>query len=94
MITIYSEEYEWITHEGKKIKLKDLTDDHLANILHWKKECLGEEIWNDPLYDILLKMVKDRGLMPEYLDRAQIPYRNKRGKWEIFKDGVFMEVSK
>jgi len=40
-------------------------------------------------FDIKLMLVikelqKERGLKQEFMDRAQIPYKNPRGKWEIW----------
>ena len=94
MISQVNKDTIWETHDGCEIPLGMLDDIHIANILDFMKQIHGELIFDDPIYSFLLDLAKERGLEPESLDRAQIPYRNKNGKWEIFKDGKFMEVSK
>ena len=87
---IYDENFIWTTHAGKQAPLKDLEDSHLANILDWWKQ--NDFEGENPLYPVVMKLIKERGLTQEYLDRAQIPYKNENDKWEICKDHQFIEV--
>jgi len=52
----------WRTSDGRKIKLKDIKDDHLKNIIR-KFFASGEE----PI-PYLREEYKERGLQPEYVE--------------------------
>jgi len=71
----------WGTHEGETIKINDLEDSHLANIIHYK-ECLS--YGRDYTIPYFIMLAKERGLSDDFLECAPIPYFNKNGKWEIF----------
>lgn len=63
-------ENTWTTAYGDVIKFKDLTDNHLINLVyHCEKyrHCSGLTPW-------LMLLVKSRGLTQVDLDRAQIPH--------------------
>ena len=90
-VMFYTKESIWTTHEGRRIPFDKLEDTHLANIINFieKSECRSLEVL------IILKDIsKERGLKKEFLERAQIPYKNKNNKWEIFnfKEHTFQEV--
>lgn len=70
----------WTTADGRKIKFKDLTDTHLANIIDFIKKTRGV----DEVSYYLEQLAFERGLKREFLERAQIPYKNKNNKWEIW----------
>lgn len=86
---ILSENTIWHTADGRNIKFKDLTDTHLANIVNFIKMTNGQTEVSEFLKELAFK----RGLKPAFLERAQIPYKNQRGKWEIWSllDG-FIEL--
>ena len=91
MFRTYEEFLEmlWHTHEGKIIKIKDLSDSHLANIIDF----IGDRHYQQWFKLNLLRLAGERGLHKEFLDRAQIPYKNKKGNWEIHIENEFRSIS-
>lgn len=81
----------WQTHFGDRIKLKDLSDTHLANVIDYVSKIRS---YNTELISVLKQIQKDRGLKDEFINRSQIPYKNPNGKWEIFdfEKREFIEV--
>lgn len=75
----------WRTMDGRKIKFKDLTDAHLANIIDFIVRSRGRDDVSRYLETLAVK----RGLKVEFLERAQIPYKNKKDKWEIWSARTF-----
>ena len=65
----------WTTYEGISYKHKNLTDDHLINIIYHIQQVPG----NLRQYRLFLELALERGLTQTDLDRAQIPHRNKSG---------------
>ena len=82
-------EKTWTTHTGKGIKIKDLSDSHLANIIDFIKSHNTKFVKN------LIRISEIRGLSEKFLMRAQIPYKNENDKWEIYTNEIgFEEISK
>lgn len=80
----------WTTHEGRSIKLKDLDDTHLANIVYHTKKY---EHWysNYPkVRKYLERLSRKRGLKQEFLDGAPYPYKGLNNKWKL----EFQQVQK
>ena len=90
----------WWCHDGRQIKLKDLKDTHLSNIIHYVQqtwESYYSKKYKNELLKVLKEIVKERGLTTKFLDRSQIPYKNENGKWEIWSGknvNDFIEVEK
>ena len=79
----------WMTHTKKRIKIKDLKDTHLANIIDFLKDMSDNKLSHQ-----LIRLAVERGLTDKFLDRAQIPYKNENGNWEIYtKENRFEEIS-
>ena len=72
----------WTSIYGVKTKLKDMDDTYIANL----RDYLVKRNWyHDKLIVIVIdKLIKKRGLKKGFLDRAQIPYKNPHGLWEIW----------
>lgn len=80
-------EMEWGTLDGRWIKVKDLEDTHLANVIN------HIQIYNLSSKMLLacVKEAKRRGLKREFLERACIPYK-KDGKWMIWSEDQRSEI--
>ena len=88
---IYTKKSIWTTNDGRRIPFNKLEDTHLANIINF----IGNSGCHSPnILKILKDIAKERGLKKEFLERAQIPYKNKNKKWEIynFKEHIFQEI--
>lgn len=69
----------------KSCKLKELDDSHLANTIQFiEKRCKDVQVYPKELLEVLYKLAKKRGLKKDFLERAQIPYINPEGEWEIW----------
>lgn len=66
----------WITYDNKAIKHKDLTNDHLINIIGHQNH-LNHNSYSNINY---IALACSRGLTQADLDRFQIPHLNKDGK--------------
>jgi len=71
----------WGCNDGRRIKIKDLEDTHVANIIDWALKTGYPE---SKLIRIMKKELKIRGISHKFSDRSQIPYKNQSGKWEIW----------
>ena len=82
----------WKTADGRQIRFKNLTDTHLANIIDFIKRGIGK----NEVSDYLETLAKKRGLSNSFLERAQIPYKNRKGKWEIwsFTSNNFLQIER
>ena len=84
----------WTTRDGRKIKLKDLEDTHLSNLIDFLNNSYSSNK-NNIMLIVLNEIVAERGLQKEFLNRSQIPYKNQNNKWEIWdKEKGFLEVQK
>ena len=76
----YSLDTTWTTMDGIHIKVRDLEDTHLANIIkhlhHYKI--------NYELMIFLTRIAFERGLKEDFLYRALIPYKNENGDWMLW----------
>lgn len=78
----YSNFDYWTTLSGERIRICDLEDTHLANII--KFVCDRPLIYPEALAMVLmLEAVVNRDLAWEFLERAPIPYRDEDGDWCI-----------
>ena len=72
----------WTTFDGRHIKIRDLEDTHVANLIdylsHRRLSRDGE------LITFLKKEAKLRGLKEGFLERAQIPHKDSEGNWMIW----------
>jgi len=93
-----SENTVWTSAHGVCTKIKDMDDSYLANLRDYLNQRHGAYSWScdAKLIKVIDKLAKKRKLKKEFFQRAQIPYKNPRGKWEIwdFKRFCPMEISK
>lgn len=75
-----SRESEWCTYDGRWIAIKDMEDTHVANLL----KHLDVYSRNHPYIKILLEESELRGLTKEFLDRADIPFKDPDGDWMLW----------
>lgn len=82
----YDENTVWTDFRGNSIKIKDLADDHLVNIIIYVHEHLFERknnIFHKNLFDTLVDQARNvRGLSIALITAGQIPYLNPDNKWE------------
>lgn len=70
----------WTTHHGQKIRICDMEDTHIANLihyivclyLHWGKE--AQDVVNDSRYTTFDDERRRRGLSAEFINKAPYPY--------------------
>jgi len=62
----------WTTFEGKKIKFKDLSDKHIANIMYHFP-------FNTRINAVLQRIADKRKLTYDFLTNAPYPYKNDKG---------------
>lgn len=88
---IWTRETIWTTHDGRRRALGELEDTHLANLIQYMSKML---VYKPSLLKLLKDIAKERGLKQEFLERSQIPYKNKHNKWEIynFEEHTFQEI--
>lgn len=77
----YSEEQVWESYDGKKTKIKDLEDTHLANIINHMKKLGG---YPNCFISFMEEVARKRGLKPEFLARSEIPHKDKDGNWRLW----------
>lgn len=65
---------------GKKVKLKDVDDTHLVNLLHY-----SERGWHEDLQKVLKRIAKKRNLSETQLSRTRIPYMHNK-KWQYWNE--------
>lgn len=80
-------EMKWGTADGRWIKVKDLEDTHLANVI---KHIQDYKLCSRMLL-ACIKEAKRRGLKREFLERACIPYK-KNGKWMVWSEEQSSEI--
>lgn len=87
---MYTSEIIWTTYEGRKIKLGDVTDMHLANLIDH-----AVKINNQELQLFCVSLAKARKLDKEFLDKAQYPHVNQQGNWAImdYDKGYVRQIS-
>ena len=63
--------------------VKDLTDNHLANVIHHIQTFMRDRK-PETFYIILLEEVIHRGLDRAFLGRAPYPFKDADGQWKTF----------
>ena len=69
-------------YPAKSIKIKNLSDTHLANIIHWIKERIN--VYGQDILTILTTEATTRNLPPEFLAQRYPAYNNYtlvNGEW-------------
>lgn len=73
----------WVNEYGSRNLVKDLSDQHVANIIDFLKAEKGR-----PMHAELVRLFNDeagiRGLSKEFLSRAQIPHIGPDGRWMVW----------
>lgn len=82
----YSRDTIWYTNDGKAIAVRDLEDTHLANLIRFLHESPYHDEWKrkGEFINVLMDEVQARGLLPQFLDRAPIPYKDEQGNWRLW----------
>ena len=93
-MTHWTKESEWRSWHGIATKLKDLDDTYLANLYQYAQKYLMRSNVFVQLVAVLKEIQKERGLEDDFMERAQIPYKNPNGKWEIwdFEEHCLIEL--
>lgn len=79
---MYSKDTVWTSHDGRRNKIRDLEDTHLANLILFVSKRSWEN--DDILVSVLKEEAKDRGLTDIFLERAQIPHKARDGRWYMW----------
>lgn len=89
----YTRDSIWGTNDGRNIKIRDLNDYHVANIIDFLKRTRPHQT---SLIAIMKKELEIRGISNKFAERSQIPYKNLKGKWEIwdFENNKPVELEK
>lgn len=99
--TVVDRDLVWTSVHGIKTKIKDMDDAYLANLYDYLKHRskkpvdLGRWRFDKELMAVIEVLRKERGLETTFMKRAQIPYKNPAGRWEIWNHKLHcpMEVS-
>lgn len=77
-----TQEIIWHCHDGRQLKIREIDDAHLANIIKFV------DYYSNRYPAHILPAMKEeaarRKLQQGFLQRAEIPYKNKDGKWQIW----------
>lgn len=83
IITLSLEQFRtirWGTANGRIIEIGDLTDDHLANVIHHCQQT--PQVYPANFIPMLLREADSRNLTEYFLSRAPIPWQDEDGKWK------------
>lgn len=84
----YDRDSKWGSYDGRYIKIRDLEDTHLANVIkHVEQYGYGLS-----LLSVLKEEAKIRGLTQEFLDRAHIPFKDDKGNWMLWNNAEHASV--
>ena len=77
----YTRESTWGSNDGRQIKIKDLEDRHLVNIVHFLNHSEKHKLWHrrSEYLRILNEEIKLRALPQEYVDKAPYPFKDEHG---------------
>ena len=96
---IFTRESYWLSNSDpknvRKIKIKDLTDTHLVNILKWVKDP-NHKYDNNLINIIEIEAIKVRKLSKEFINGAPYPYNSSekdRNKIKIIKEDKIEKLS-
>ena len=82
---MYTREFEWRTLNGKFIKIKDLNNIHLVNIIYHVRQGYGKYSNRDQLLKILYdELTIKRGFDKRLLNYAPYPYQDEYGYWWVW----------
>ncbi len=89
--TVVDRDLVWTSCHRRRTKIKDMEDSYLANLydflIHRRNKvpsrCEGW-LFDNRLMIVIRELQYERGLKDEYMDRAQIPYKNPDDMWEIW----------
>ena len=77
--------YDYLSHRVHPEHLKDVVKDfNSAEDDEWRETLNNITSFDIKLMLVIQEVQKERGLKREFMDRAQIPYKNPNGKWEIW----------
>lgn len=85
----YSRETEWRTYDGRRVKIKNMTDDHLKNCINHIQK--NQAHYSERLLWTMLKEATDRNLTGEFIFSPEIPFKDKKGnlvKWDAKNNRV------
>jgi len=84
---IIDRNFIWESCHGVKTKIVDMDDTYLANLYDFLKNrsrYIFTKDFDTKMMEVIKELQEERGLKSEFMDRAQIPYKNPNGKWEIW----------
>lgn len=87
-LNAYNRDTLWGTYDGRWIKIRDLEDAHLANII----KHLYTYKYNDKLLRFMILESVLRGLTMEFLDRAYIPHKDSEGNWMLWSEELHRPI--
>ena len=77
--------YDYLSHRVNPQHLKDVIEEfNNAEDDEWRKTLERITSFDIKLMLVIQEVQKERGLTKGFMDRAQIPYKNPNGKWEIW----------
>lgn len=89
--TVVNRHLIWESYHGEKTVLKDMDDVYLANLYDYhvhRRATLSMRselfLFSSRIMLVIRELQEERGLKDEFMDRAQIPYKNPNDQWEIW----------
>lgn len=79
----------WGSQHKGWIKIRDLEDTHLANIIKYLNENFEPNQW----HQAMLEEANIRGLSVKFLDRAYIPFKDEYGVWRLWNQEKFDSIA-
>lgn len=85
---MYDRDSEWTTYDGRRVKVRDMDDTHVANLI---KHLYTYKI-NPMFLSLMLREAAERGLTFQFLDRAHIPFKDPEGNWMLWDQNTHKPV--
>lgn len=83
-MSLVDENTKWRTYDGKEIKLKHLSDQHLINVIRHVTKVQKIHLRED-LLDVLRSIATSRGISEDMINAEdQTPHLNDKGELEIW----------
>lgn len=73
-------DFTWQDHLGNKLKVKDMSDEHIANTIQHIKFYR----YSEAIIEFFLEEAERRKLSEKFLAGAQYPYKDGKGHWLLW----------